>query len=229
MILFLCYNKIKKDKNMTTKILILLFMLLFTGCFSNEKSSDEKRLEKPSSDLNHTQKQEAKVEKIETKKAESTKVESSTQPLFSLTTIKGKKINISELSGGLSIHEFKDKVVFFIFFGHRCPPCIAEIPALIELTKEGHKDLEIIGLEVQELDDTSLTNFAKNKAINYHLISSEKNQEFISYIASKAGWTGAIPFLLAMDTKGVVQIVHAGGLGKAQFDNMYNELKTKKK
>lgn len=172
----------------------------------------------------------AKAE-VKTKESNISKESSSKkdEPLFSLTTINGKTLNISELDGGLNIHEFKDKVVFVIFFGHQCPPCIKEIPALVALTKEGHKDLEIVGLEVQGLDEDRLTNFAKHKSINYHLITGGANQDFISYIASKAGWSGGIPFLLAMDKKGVVQVVHTGGLGKAQFDNIYNDLKVEKK
>jgi len=202
---------------MTKKISTLLLTLLLTGCFSNEKTS-EKEVES----------NKTSVQKEDSKKEESKKVEDEKASLFTLTTIKGDKLNIHELSGGLNIPEFKDKVVLFIFFGHRCPPCLVEIPALVALIKEGHKDLEIVGLEVQGLDDSSLEVFAKNKAINYHIISGENNQEFISYIASKAGWSGAIPFLLAMNKKGVVELVHAGGLGKTQLTNIYNELKNKK-
>lgn len=222
MMLFLCYNEIKKDKNMTKKISTLLLTLLLTGCFSNEKTS-EKEVE---SNKTSVQKEESK--KVEEKKTEDEKAEDEKASLFTLTTIKGDKLNIHELSGGLNIPEFKDKVVLFIFFGYRCPPCLVEIPALVALIKEGHKDLEIVGLEVQGLDDSSLEVFAKNKAINYHIISGENNQEFISYIASKAGWSGAIPFLLAMNKKGVVELVHTGGLGKTQLTNIYNELKNKK-
>jgi hypothetical protein len=31
-----------------------------------------------------------------------------------------------------------------------------------------------------------------------------------------------------MDNKGVVQMVHTGGLGKAQFDNIFKEIKALK-
>ena len=205
------------------KILLpILLSLLFIGCFSDEKTTtDSKKVEN-----NITTSSKATQNTDKTKNPEE---DSKKEPLFNLTTINGKTLNISELDGGLNIHEFKNKVVLFIFFGHQCPPCITEIPALVALTKEAHKDLEIIGLEVQGLDEDRLKNFAKHKNINYHLIAGDNNQNFVSYIANKAGWTGAIPFLLAMDKQGVVQIVHTGGLGKAQFDNIYNELKVEKK
>lgn len=206
-----------------TKILLpILFGLLLTGCFSDEKvTKNSKEVESNISTSSKTTQN--------TDKAKKPKEDSQKEPLFNLTTIDGKRLNISELDGGLNIHEFKNRVVLFVFFGHQCPPCITEIPALVALTKEAHKDLEIIGLEVQGLDEDRLKNFAKHKNINYHLIAGDNNQNFVSYIANKAGWTGAIPFLLAMDKQGVVQIVHTGGLGKAQFDNIYNELKAEKK
>jgi thiol-disulfide isomerase/thioredoxin len=207
---------------MTKKLLTLLVVLLFTGCFSDETTSNKKATDTELNDSNTTQKIEVSTKpKIENLKSDKSS-------LFTLTTIKGKSLNIDELDGGLAIHELKDKVVFLIFFGHRCPPCLAEIPALIELTKEGHKDLEIIALEVQGLNNKSLEKFAKHKGINYHLISADNNQDFISYVGGKAGWSGAIPFLLAMDSKGVVQMVHTGGLGKAQFDNILKEIKALK-
>ncbi len=198
---------------MTKKILPIALALLFIGCSSDDNSINTKTSDKnitsstPSSKI---------VEKKEDKKKEA---------LFTLETITGKTLNIDEKEAGLNIHEFKDKVVFLLFFGHQCPPCMAEVPSLVALTKEGHKDLEIIALEVQGLDEDRLKNFAKNKNINYNLISGNKNQDFIGYVAQKAGWSGAIPFLLAMDKNGTVQVVHTGGLGKAQFDNIYKELK----
>ncbi len=200
---------------MRRKLLTLLVVLLFTGCFSDETTSNEKVTDKQLNELNSSKIEKTKDKKVSTKKAS----------LFTLTTTKGKSLNIDELDGGLAIHELKDKVVFLIFFGHRCPPCLAEIPALIELTKEGHKDLEIMAIEVQGLNNSSLEKFAKYKGINYSLISADNNQDFISYVGGKAGWSGAIPFLLAMNSKGVVQMVHTGGLGKAQFDNIFKEIK----
>ena len=201
---------------MTKKILPIALALLFIGCSSDDNSVNRKTSDKNITSSTPISTPTKIVEKKDDKKKEA---------LFTLETITGKTLNIDEKDGGLDIHEFKDKVVFLLFFGHQCPPCMAEVPSLVALTKEGHKDLEIIALEVQGLDKDRLENFAKNKNINYNLISGNENQDFIGYVAQKAGWRGAIPFLLAMDKNGTVQVVHTGGLGKAQFDNIYKELK----
>jgi thiol-disulfide isomerase/thioredoxin len=144
--------------------------------------------------------------------------------LFSLTTLEGKTITIQETSGGLIFEEFKNKAVILLFFGYKCPPCLGEIPVLKALENKGHKDLEIVALEVQGLTHEQLELFKDKKGINYNLVSGEGNYNFISYIGEKANWQGAIPFLIGFDKMGAVKIVHVGGIGASQFDNIYDSL-----
>jgi thiol-disulfide isomerase/thioredoxin len=150
--------------------------------------------------------------------------------IFTIKTIDGKEIHVDEVEGGLTFQEFKDKSVMVIFFGYRCPPCLAEIPALIELTKKKHPDLEIIAIEVQGLNSEKLKAFQTQKEINYNLaVQTEKNNsKFLSYIAAKAQWGGSIPFLIAFDPKGEVKVVHVGGLRYEQLDMIYKSLSDKK-
>jgi len=143
--------------------------------------------------------------------------------IFTIETIDGKKIHVDEAEAGLTFQEFKNKAVFVIFFGHRCPPCLAEIPSLIELEKKKHPDLEIIALEVQGLNEEKLKFFQSKKGINYHLAvqRNENNNKFLGYIASKAQWGGSIPFLISFDPKGEVKMVHVGGLRYETLDKIY--------
>jgi peroxiredoxin len=181
---------------MIKKITSLVLILLLSGCFANEKKEEK------SSDTKTAQ----------------------PSSLFTLKTIKGQTIHIDETQGGLTFHEFKDKATIFVFFGYRCPPCLREIPELIALKNEKHKDLAIVGLEVQGLDPQGLTDFAQRHKINYPLISAKNNNNFISYVAQRANWQGAIPFLLGFDKKGVVQVVHTGGITKVAFEKIYTML-----
>jgi len=153
------------------------------------------------------------------------KVETSAnKALFTLTTLEGKTITIKETAGGLVFEEFKDKAVILIFFGYKCPPCRAEIPVLKALINKGHKDLEIIALEVQGLKKEDLKVFKEKKGINYNLVAGEGNYKFISYIGDKANWKGAIPFLIGFNKKGEVNVVHVGGIGASEFDNIYESI-----
>jgi len=217
---------------------ILLFVFLLSACSSQEANENNSTTKTPVKEQSTVQNQVTKTEvsnKAEVPKKTiekvSTKEETSVhKALFTLKTLAGKTISINEAEGGLVFEEFKEKIVLLLFFGHKCPPCLAEIPVLKALTKKGHKDLEIVALEVQGLTKDRLEAFKQQKGINYHLVSGEGNYEFISYIGDKANWTGGIPFLIGFDKQGAVKVVHVGGIGADDFDNIYNSMsQTEKK
>jgi len=202
----------------------LLLLLLFSACSSGESIEQKDNSTTPSKqstiDANATK--VSKPEPIVSKK-EVTPASS----LFTLKTIAGKELHIDESADGLTFQEYKDKVVLLLFFGHQCPPCLAEIPVLKALTDKGHKDLEIVALEVQGDSEEQLKAFQKRTGINYNLVPGQNHYDFIDYIAQKANWTGSIPFLIGFDKKSEVKVVHVGGLPAQQFDNIYESLSKK--
>jgi len=149
--------------------------------------------------------------------------EESKEITFTLETIDGTTIHIKEIENGLEFQEFKGQPIYLILFGYRCPPCLKEIPELIELTKE-HQDLKIIAMEVQGLDSDALQEFVTDRGINYPVISGYNYMDFISYIQLKAQWGGAIPLLLGLNKKGEVEIMQIGGVSKRELEIGYKEL-----
>ncbi len=151
-----------------------------------------------------------------------------TQPVMSITDIKGKTYQITGTDEGLNIKGLEGKIIFIEFFGHRCPPCLKSIPHLIKL-QEKHKDkLAIISVEVQGLNNAQLTAFAKERGMNYTVVSDEKAGHFTSYIGQRAEWRGSIPFMVALDTKGSVQYVQAGMIPEASLEELIKQLSPKK-
>ncbi len=144
--------------------------------------------------------------------------------IFELNTIDGKKIHIDEVENGVLLQEYKGKVVFLLFFGYRCPPCLGEIPELIQLKK--NKNLEIVAIEVQRLPENQMEAFKKEKGINYTLLSGEdeENSKFISYIGQRARWGGSIPFLVVLNPKGEVKMVHVGGISLTNLQSIYENV-----
>ena len=94
-------------------------------------------------------------------------------PDFSVTTLLGKNINLSD---------FKGKFVFVDFWGTWCPPCIAEIPNINNLFSKVSRDkLEIIGLAGSNRDnEESLQKFITENNMKYHNALAS-NQLFSSY------------------------------------------------
>jgi thiol-disulfide isomerase/thioredoxin len=160
---------------------------------------------------------------LSTAQAESPAKKSSLQ----ITDINGKSYTVTGTKEGLKISGMEGKVVFLEFFGHKCPPCLASIPHLIDLQKK-HKDkLQIISVEVQGLSESQLKNFVKSKGMNYIVIPGQKEHLFVSYISQRAQWSGGIPFLLALDGKGDVQFIQAGMLPESSLEELFQQLSKK--
>jgi thiol-disulfide isomerase/thioredoxin len=141
-----------------------------------------------------------------------------------ITDINGKSYTVKGTKEGLKISGMEGKVVFLEFFGHKCPPCLASIPHMIDMQKKHKGKLVIIAVEVQGLNEAQLKSFVKSKGINYTVISGEKEHLFVSYISQRAQWSGSIPFLLALDKKGDVQFIQAGMLPEESLEALFQQL-----
>jgi len=149
-------------------------------------------------------------------------------PTMSITDTNGKTYQITGTDQGLKIKGLEGKIIFLEFFGHKCPPCLKSIPHLKKLQKK-HKDkVAIISIEVQGYDRTRLTKFAKEKGMNYITVSQDDAGELVQYISERAEWRGSIPFLVALDTEGVVQFVQAGMLPESSLEELIKQLTAKK-
>jgi thiol-disulfide isomerase/thioredoxin len=158
----------------------------------------------------------------------SLQAESTTQqPVMTMTDIKGTSYQITGTDEGLKIKGLEGKVIFLEFFGHKCPPCLASIPHLIHLQEKYKDKLAIISVEVQGLNNTQLIAFAKEKGMNYTVVSDEKAGNFVNYIAQRAEWRGSIPFMVALDTTGNVQFVQAGMLPESSLEELIKQLSPK--
>ena len=143
---------------------------------------------------------------------------------MTMTDITGKTYDITGTEQGFNIKGLEGKVIFLEFFGHKCPPCLASIPHLIKLQKKHKDNLAIVSIEVQGYTHEEVKGFAKEKGMNYIVVSEEKASEFVNYIQQRAQWRGSIPFLVALDTKGDVQFVQAGMLPEASLEELISQL-----
>jgi len=152
----------------------------------------------------------------------------SSSPLMSMTDTNGKTYKVQGTEQGLKIEGLEGKVVFLEFFGHKCPPCLASIPHLIKLQKKYKDTLAIVSIEVQGYNSTQITAFAKEKGMNYIVVSEETASDLVNYIQQRAQWRGSIPFLVALDTTGNVQFVQAGMLPEESLEDLIGQLSGKK-
>jgi len=150
---------------------------------------------------------------------------------FTLTTIKDKNItisqlNISETETGLEFKEFKGKAVLLALWGHRCPPCLKEIPEFIKVTDKHKDDLAIIAIEAQLHPTDKVKEFVKEHKMNYNVVAGIDHNDFVNYIATMAGYTEGIPLplLIAINKNGEVEEVHAGLIREDELEMLIKDL-----
>jgi peroxiredoxin len=114
-------------------------------------------------------------------------------PDFTVATLDGKQIHLSDLHG---------KRVIIDVWATWCPPCQQEIPHFIRLVKESNaNDLVVVGVSAEEKD--VLSKFIKEKGINYSVASS-------SELPSPYKDVESIPATFFVDRNGVIQTVFQG-------------------
>jgi len=138
---------------------------------------------------------------------------------FTLTNTEGEQIHIQDIKEGLLFKEHRN-AVFLLMFGHNCPPCKEEIPNFIELTAKYKDKLTVIAVEVQGYTTEQIRAFKQQYGINYSLVSGKENYDFVKHIVQRAGWKGAIPFLIAIDKYGAVQVIQAGLIKKESLEEL---------
>ncbi|CAA6821863.1 MAG: Putative lipoprotein thiredoxin [uncultured Sulfurovum sp.] len=152
-------------------------------------------------------------------------------PTFNLTTIDNKKITInqkriSKTETGLDFEEFRGKPVLLSLFGHRCPPCIKEIPEFIKLTNKHKDNLEIVAIESQRYPVKEVKDFAELYDMNYNVVAGIEYDDFIDYIATMAGYGRGVPLplLIAINKDGEVEQVKAGLIKEDELEMLVEDL-----
>ena len=145
---------------------------------------------------------------------------------FEIRDVNGHTYHIKDKADGLDIKELKGKVVFLAFFGHRCPPCMMEVPELISFTNDpNYKNKAVIlAFEVQGLPRYRLQEFIQYKGINYNVVPGLKYKQFIDYIGYRTGWNFGIPFMVVLDTNGKVVNYGNGVVSKEELMDLTNQL-----
>ena len=120
-----------------------------------------------------------------------------------LNTTKGMPITITVTPDGFLFDKFSGKAVLLDFFGPYCPPCLYEIPHLVEMQKSHKNKLQILGVQVQtQMSNDDLNAFIKQKGINYPVVNLDYAWDLVSFIRANTGWQGQIPYMLIFDKTG---------------------------
>lgn len=128
---------------------------------------------------------------------------SSTQmPQFELPdATNGEKVNSSSFDG---------KTLLLTFFATWCPPCIEELPTLIQLQNEyGDDNFSVIGLSVDQGGARAVKRLIEKKSINYPVLMAD------SQVMHDFGGVYGIPVSFLINKKGNVVKKYTGYVPKS--------------
>ncbi|MBF0272121.1 MAG: TlpA family protein disulfide reductase [Magnetococcales bacterium] len=132
-----------------------------------------------------------------------------------LATTDGKTMRLSDLKG---------KVVLINFWATWCPPCLEEIPALVQLqTQYADRGLVVVGIDYMEKADAKrLNQFIDEQGINYPVVMGELKT--LQGVAKILGGVFALPVTKVLDRSGKVAASHIGGLDLAEMKKLVEPL-----
>lgn len=155
-----------------------------------------------------------KLNSSESKSITSVEKEGDKAPNFSLKSVDGKTVKLSD---------YKGKIVILDFWATWCPPCRRGVPDLISIQKEFKKDVVVIGISLdREKTIKDVPGFIKDYGINYPVVYGD-DKVTVDY-----GGIRSIPTSFVIDRKGNVVDSHIGLVPKEVFTDKVKELLNKK-
>jgi thiol-disulfide isomerase/thioredoxin len=128
-------------------------------------------------------------------------------PAFEMRDISGKTVSTANWTG---------KVVLLAFWATWCPPCRAEIPALIDLQTRYKDKLQIVSISEDDDPPEKVLKFVQQTGINYPVIMATPA------LVGKYGGVPALPTTFLIDTQGRVVQKH---MGLYSIDDFEREIK----
>ena len=129
---------------------------------------------------------------------------SSPAPDFTLQSLDGKSMSLSDLRG---------KAVLLNFWATWCGPCKIETPWLVELQKQyGSQGLQVVGVEMGDDAKDEIAQFTKDMGVNYPVLIGKEA------VGDAYGGVPALPetFFIGRDGKIVDKIIGLKGKGEIE-------------
>jgi len=144
--------------------------------------------------------------------------------VHSLTSIRGKKIHIKEMSNGFLFPEYKNKIIILEMFGKDCPHCLRELPIIDRIRRRYRGILEVIAIQAQDrMDKFTAKNYINGHQIRYPIIEGDDAMNLQSFIQKTYGWQGILPYILIIKD-GVTEFSYSGEVEYSQLEKDINSL-----
>ena len=120
------------------------------------------------------------------------------------------KANLPDTQGQThALSEWRGKILLVNFWATWCPPCVEEMPELVDLQNSSEfKNLQIVGIGVDS--PSNIQQFTKKLQISYPiLVAGMEGTEIARALGNQAG---GLPFTVLIDAEGRVRQTYIGRL-----------------
>jgi peroxiredoxin len=135
-------------------------------------------------------------------------------PNFTLTSLDGKKVTLSDLRG---------KAVLLNFWATWCQPCKIEMPWFVDLQKRyGGQGLQIIGVAMDDASPEDIANFAKDLGVNYLVLTGKDDER--DKVSAAYGGVQFLPETFYIDRSGKVSDRVFGLKGRSEIEDSVKKI-----
>ena len=126
-------------------------------------------------------------------------------PDFTLETLDGKKMTLSDLRG---------KAVLLNFWATWCGPCKIETPWLVEMQNQyGAQGLQVVGVAMDDSSKEDIEKFAKDMGMNYPILLGKES------VGDQYGGIPALPETFFIGRDGMIVDKIIGLKGRAEIED----------
>ena len=120
-------------------------------------------------------------------------------PDFTLSTMTGANVTLSELEG---------TPVVLNFWASFCGPCRSELPYFEAVAQESEEEIKVIAINVGESDSTVQTFFGDYEPTM--IVALDENREVFVNYCQEDNPRGYIPITFFVDSEGIIQYIKIG-------------------
>lgn len=118
----------------------------------------------------------------------------------------------------LKLSDYRGKWVLVNFWATWCPPCLAEIPDLVNLIRDHqNKDMVVIGIAVSYRNPKEVINYVQKKTIPYPIVLGNED------IAGEFGGFVGLPTSFLYSPSGKFLGSHDGPLTSDDLEKIFHE------
>lgn len=192
----------KRKFNIVILSILILSLLLMSGCSQNNKKASDNSTEQISTDNSSDKDTQVQTSAQTNADSQSETSESVLATDFEVTLVTGETVKLSDYRG---------KKVLLNFWATWCGPCVQEMPAFQKLSEDYPDDIVILAVNCGD-SESDVKDFVNENGYTFNIAIDE------SLEVSSLYPTSSIPLTLIIDEEGYVIY---GSYGASDADTMY--------